>query len=149
MPFTGNLKLKIVEASDLKPTQLSVRHSISKNQTLIDPFVSITIDDATINKTTAKSRTFKPVWNEVFDISLIEAKNLQLTVFHKSAFSNDEFVANCSLLFDDFYSQNHHGNIESDTWVSSFACQHWSYILVHFKGRPGAWREVAYYHRVV
>ena len=119
MPLTGDLRLKIVEASDLKPTQLSVRHSISKSQgMLIDPFVNIAVDESTVNRTAAKSRTFKPVWNEVFDIPLIDAKNLQLTVFHKSAFPNDEFVANCSIPLDDFFIQNDSGNIESDLWVS-------------------------------
>lgn len=118
MPFTGNLKLKIVEASDLKPTQVSVRHSISKSQgMLIDPFVSIAVDESTINKTTPKSRTFKPVWNEAFDISLLDAKSLQLTVFHKSAFPNDEFVANCSIPFEDLLL-NDDGNSEADLWVS-------------------------------
>ena len=122
MPFTGNLRLKIVEASDLKPTQLSVRHSISKSQgMLIDPFVNIAVDESTVNKTTAKTRTFKPVWNEVFDISLVDAKSLQLTVFHKSAFPNDEFVANCSIPLEDFLYQHDTGNTESDLWVSPLA----------------------------
>lgn len=118
MPFTGNLKLRIVEASDLKPTQLSVRHSL-KNQFLIDPFVNVTIDESTIAKTSAKSRTFKPVWNEAFDLNLVDAKNIQLNVFNKSAFSNDEFVANCSFAFDDFFNQDDGDNSEpADLWVS-------------------------------
>jgi len=117
MPFTGTLRLKIVEASDLKPTQISMRHSISKSQgMLIDPFVNIAVDESTTAKTTAKSRTFKPVWNEAFDISLLDAKNLQLTVFHKSAFPNDEFVANCSISFDELL-QNDDANSEADLWV--------------------------------
>lgn len=117
MPFTGNLKLRIVEASDLKPTQLSVRHSL-KNQFLIDPFVNVTIDESTIAKTSAKSRTFKPVWNEAFDLNLVDAKNIQLNVFNKSAFSNDEFVANCSFAFDDFFNQDDGDNSEpADLWV--------------------------------
>lgn len=126
MPFTGNLKLKIVEAFNLKPTQLSVRHSLVKNQSmLIDPFVSISVDDSTLERTSAKSRTFKPVWNEDFDMQLVDAKILQLTVFHKSAFPIDDFVANCSLQFDDILNDNdsidsgsiESGNIESDLWV--------------------------------
>ena len=118
MPFTGHLKIKIVEASDLKPTQLSVRHSISKNQTLIDPFVNIAVDESTLVKTTAKSRTFKPVWNEAFEFDLIDSKSLQLNIFNKSAFSNDEFVANCSFEFDEFFNQNESGGCEAaDLWV--------------------------------
>ena len=124
MVFTGSIILKIIEASDLKPTQLSVRHLITKGQTsMIDPFVNIAIDDSTIDKTTSKSRTFKPIWNETFDLSVIDAKCLQLTVFNRAVLSNDEFVANCSLLFDEFADKYHPNQpkpnvMEADLWVS-------------------------------
>lgn len=86
---------------------------------LIDPFVNIAVDDSTLEKTTAKSRTFKPVWNESFTLELIDAKVLQLTVFHKSAFSIDDFVANVSLPFEDIYNEQYNdtGRMESDLWV--------------------------------
>ena len=113
MPFTGTLKLKIVEAADLKPTQLSVRHVLGKNQSMvIDPFINVAVDDSVMERTTAKSRTFKPVWNESFNLELIEAKTLQLTVFHKSALS-EEFVANCSLTFDEIQEKHE----DNDFWV--------------------------------
>ena len=121
MPFTGSLSLKIVEAAELKPTQLSVRHSLKNPQSmLIDPFVNIAVDDSTLEKTTAKSRTFKPVWNESFSMELIESKTLQLTVFHKSAFPTDDFVANCSLPFEDIFSEEYHqtGSMEAELWVT-------------------------------
>lgn len=54
-------------------------------------------------------------------MQLIEARNLQLTVFHKSAFPDDDFVANCSLPFDDFFNETFHetGTCEWDQWVSA------------------------------
>ncbi|KAF7488393.1 Calcium-independent protein kinase C [Sarcoptes scabiei] len=116
MPFTGTMKLRIVEASDLRPTQLSFRHVLGKNQSMvIDPFVNIAVDDSVLEKTTTKSRTFKPVWNENFNLEVIDAKQLQLTVFHKSAFPGDEFVANCSLPFDDYLQEK--SNEQRSIWV--------------------------------
>ncbi|OTF83491.1 hypothetical protein BLA29_008888 [Euroglyphus maynei] len=113
MPFTGTLNIKIVEAADLKPTQLSVRHVLGKNQSMvIDPFINIAVDESVMERTTVKSRTFKPVWNESFNLELIEAKTLQLTVFHKSALSED-FVANCSLTFEEIQEKHE----DNDFWV--------------------------------
>lgn len=108
-----------MEATDLKPTQLSQRHSISKSPTTIDPFVNITVDEITLEKTTAKPRTFRPVWNEVFDLQLIDASNLELIVFHKSAFPHDTFVSNCLLHFEDFFTDSYKqtGYVQIDDWV--------------------------------
>lgn len=101
MPFTGHLKLTIVEAAGLQPTELSLRNSIIKNPN-IDPYVDISVDDSrTIGKTSVKMRTSDPKWNEVFTCNLIEANSLQLTVFDKSVFPEDDFVANSSVLLDD------------------------------------------------
>ena len=85
--------------------------------------MNIAVDDATIDKTTAKSRTFKPCWNETFDLSVIEARSLQLTVFNRAVLSNDEFVANASLSFEDFVErykpyQPRPGVMEADLWVN-------------------------------
>lgn len=107
MPFTGTMKLQIIEASNLKPTQVSFRHVLGRNPSMIiDPFVNVSIDDSILEKTTVKPRTFKPIWNETFNLELMDAKQLHLTVFHKSTFSGDEFVANCSLPFDDIIISN-------------------------------------------
>ncbi|KAH9400648.1 Calcium-independent protein kinase C [Tyrophagus putrescentiae] len=141
MPFNGSLRLKIVEASDLRPTQVSVRHSISKSQgMMIDPFVNIAVDDSIMGKTTVKVRTFKPVWNESFDIdSLLYAKNLQLNVFHKSPFPNDEFVANCSISFDELL-QNDGNNSEADLWVDLEPSGK-LHIIVELFSDPGAGKD--------
>src|SRR5699024_12520223 len=112
MPFTGKLRLTIVEALGLKPTELLIRNSIIKN-TSIDPYVYITVDDSlAVDKTTAKERTFNPIWNEVFSICLLDAKSLQLTVFNDSLITDDDFLANCSISFDEFKLQA--GNNEFD-----------------------------------
>lgn len=69
MPFSGIIKVKLVEAIDLKPTDLTSRHpvalAVGKSPSLIDPYVTINIDDELVCKSTTKQRTLKPVWNEV------------------------------------------------------------------------------------
>lgn len=121
MPFSGNLRVRIVEALDLKPTDFAVRHpGLGKGQQmLIDPYVNISVDDNYIDRSSTKQRTFKPVWNENFSANVIEAQNLSLTVFHDAAIPPDEFVANCILSFDELLSaESRNGVYESDFWVS-------------------------------
>ncbi|XP_054155840.1 calcium-independent protein kinase C-like [Oppia nitens] len=108
MPFTGSVRLCIIEANELKPTQFSVRHKLDSvvgksggSQMLIDPYVHITVDDQPIDKSSTKQRTFRPQWNELFSFDVKEAQNLQLTVFHDASIPPDDFVANCSICFDD------------------------------------------------
>lgn len=70
MPFSGVVKVKLVEAVDLRPTDITARHVValtgsSKTPSTIDPYVTINIDDELVCKSTSKPRTLKPVWNEV------------------------------------------------------------------------------------
>lgn len=115
MPFTGHLKLTILEATGLQLTELSLRNSIIKNPS-IDPYVDISVDDSLeIGKTSVNTRTSDPCWNEVFTSSLLDATSLQLTIFDQSAFPDDNFVANCSMLFDNFKLEQR--NNVFDLWV--------------------------------
>lgn len=119
--FTGTVKLKICEAVELKPTDLTTRHVNvvgSKPQLmLIDPYVSINVDDILISRSTTKQRTFKPVWNEYFTAEVHGAQNLGFTVFH-AAIPSDDFVANCTVSFDELVnSAKEQASNENDIWI--------------------------------
>ncbi len=56
--FTGVLKVVVVEATDLRPPDLA-------NTKSLDAYCIVSIDDATLARTTHKPRTFNPRWSEV------------------------------------------------------------------------------------
>ena len=64
--------------------------------------------------TSTKSKTFDPVWNEQFLHDIINAKNINLTVFHDASLPPDEFVANCTIPFEDLIQAD---KIVQDLWV--------------------------------
>ncbi len=115
--FNGSMKIKVCEAVDLRPTDFSTRHLIgsSKNFQLIDPYISLDIDEEHVANTTTKQRTFKPVWNEEFTSEVHNGQILNLTVYHDAAIGHDEFVSNCSVAFEDLG-----GKQSSDIWVFAF-----------------------------
>lgn len=78
----------------------------------IDPYVSIDIDDVTIARTTTRGKTASPKWRETFTEEVHSAQNIGLTIFHDAAIPPDEFVANCSIAFEDIVEK-----ITSDIWV--------------------------------
>ncbi|CAN7982461.1 unnamed protein product [Ixodes pacificus] len=120
--FTGTVKLKICEAVELKPTELTTRHAhlvcSSPDPMLIDPYVSINVDDILVSRSSTKQRTFSPVWNESFTAEVHDAQNLGLAVFH-AALASDDFVANCTLSLDELVSlARERDSDENDIWVS-------------------------------
>ncbi|CAG2208563.1 PRKCE [Mytilus edulis] len=112
--FTGSMKLKICEAVDLRPTDCATRlqMSVAKAVQLIDPYISIDLDDIHIYRTSTKPKTLKPVWNEDFHLEVHNGQTIGLTVFHDAAIPPDEFVANCFLSFDDIKDQK-----TRDMWI--------------------------------
>ena len=105
---------------------LKVRHKLDAvvgkggQQMLIDPYVNIAVDDISIDRSSTKQRTFKPLWNECFVCDVKDAQNLLLTVFHDAAIPPDDFVANCSIAFDDLMADvSSDGTHESTFWVNS------------------------------
>lgn len=112
--FTGTVKLNLIEASDLKPTEFSTRHANVVTKSL-DPYVSIDVDELPIYRSSTKQRNFNPSWNEQFTIEVHNAQCLTLTVFHDAAIGNDDFVANCTITFDDIINGRQKGR--SDFWV--------------------------------
>ncbi|GAB6022096.1 Calcium-independent protein kinase C [Chamberlinius hualienensis] len=113
--FSGTVNLKVCEAIDLKPTEFATRHQsvVGKSQPqLIDPYVSIDVDEIHINRSTTKPKTFRPIWNENFTSEVHDAKNLGLTVFHDAAIPPDDFVANCTISFEELLNIT-----QSELWI--------------------------------
>lgn len=86
-------------------------------QQLLDPYISIDVDDTLLGRTTTKQKTLKPVWNEEFTTEVRNGQNICLTVFHDAAIPPDEFVANCNIAFEDIVDKK-----TSDIWVRLRVC---------------------------
>lgn len=114
--FTGTVRVKICEAQGLQPTDCSKRHAFGKEDQLLDPYVTIDVDDCHVAQTTTKQKTNDPVWNEFFEKAVENAKTVTLTVFHDAAIPPDEFVANCSIPIEDLV--NRESSEENDFWVN-------------------------------
>ena len=114
--FTGSLKIKIIEATDLKPTDLARRKTLG-GLTSMDPYVLVNVDDIRIAQTTSKQKTLTPVWNEEFESEVEDAQVLCITVFHKSIMPPDDwFVANSSVALAEIMKSEVQGI--SDIWIS-------------------------------
>jgi hypothetical protein len=50
MSFTGTLRIKVLEASNLRPTDYQKRHEFGKIDKLIDPYISLDVDEKFIGK---------------------------------------------------------------------------------------------------
>ncbi|XP_028136883.1 protein kinase C [Diabrotica virgifera virgifera] len=113
--FTGTIRIKVCEAQSLRPTDCSMRYTFGKpDEQLLDPYVTIAVDDIHVAQSTSKQKTCDPVWNEYFEHQVENAKTLTLTVFHDAAIPPDVFVANVSILFEDLLNRERD---ESDFWV--------------------------------
>ena len=116
--FNGNVKLKIIEAIELRPTDFAIRHNLGGGHTSslrLDPYISIDIDDKVFGRTTTKFKSQKNVWNEDFTTEAHNGQNLNITVFHDAAIPPDEFVANCAIDLAEMV-----GKPSSDIWVKLF-----------------------------
>lgn len=115
--FSGSIRLKVCEASGLRPTDFQKRHNMTfgkPDDQLIDPYISVDVDENHLDRSTTKPKTFDPVWNETFSHDVHNAKILSLTVFHDAAIPPDDFVANCNIPFEDLA---HREKEQQDFWV--------------------------------
>ncbi|KAF6217395.1 hypothetical protein GE061_001750 [Apolygus lucorum] len=115
--FSGTVRVKICEACGLRPTDFQKRHTMTfgkPEDQPIDPYVSIDVDENHLDRSTTKPKTFDPVWNESFVHDVQNADNLGLTVFHDAAIPPDDFVANCSIPFQDLLQREKDA---TDFWV--------------------------------
>ncbi|NXS13035.1 KPCL kinase, partial [Neodrepanis coruscans] len=102
MKFNGDLKVRIGEAVGLQPTRWSLRHSLfRKGYQLLDPYVTVSVDQVRVGQTSTKQKTNKPTYNEEFSATVTDGHQIELSVFHDTPIGYDDFVANCTLHFHD------------------------------------------------
>lgn len=118
--FNGLLKIKICEAVSLKPTAWSLRHAVGpRPQTfLLDPYIALNVDDSRIGQTATKQKTNSPAWHDEFVTDVCNGRKIELAVFHDAPIGYDDFVANCTIQFEELL-QN--GSRHFEDWVSSAA----------------------------
>ncbi|KAL2102228.1 hypothetical protein ACEWY4_001396 [Coilia grayii] len=114
--FNGLLKIKVCKALDLKPTAWSLRHAVGvKSQTfLLDTYIALNVDDSRVGQTSTKQKTNSPAWNDEFVTEVYDGKKIELSVFHDAPIGYDDFVANCTIQFEDLL-QN--GSRHFEDWV--------------------------------
>ncbi|CAL8272902.1 unnamed protein product [Merluccius merluccius] len=118
MKFKGTLKVRIGEAVNLKPTTYSLRHSVMFNKAppSLDPYIVVKVDDYKVGQTHTKQKTSTPTYNEDFNVDVNDGRLVELTVFHETPIGYDDFVANCSIQFEDLMeNSNTENNFEK--WV--------------------------------
>lgn len=112
--FTGRLTVQICEAAGLKATDKQ-RKFWQDESPILDPYVSLGVDDNHLDRSTTKPKTFNPIWNETFTHDVQKVLVLGLTVFHDASIPPDDFVANCSIPFEQLLQQE---DKTSDFWVT-------------------------------
>uniref|UniRef100_UPI00358EDD2A protein kinase C epsilon type-like n=1 Tax=Myxine glutinosa TaxID=7769 RepID=UPI00358EDD2A len=80
----------------------------------LDPYVAVNVDDWRIGQTGTRSKTLSPSWNEEFVADVYNGKRIELAVFHETPIGYDDFVANCTIQFEDLL-QN--GCKHFEAWV--------------------------------
>lgn len=102
MKFNGYLRVRIGEAVGLQPTRWSLRHSLfKKGYQLLDPYLTVSVDQVRVGQTSTKQKTNKPTYNEEFCTNVTDGGHLELAVFHETPLGYDHFVANCTLQFQE------------------------------------------------
>ncbi|TMS04552.1 Protein kinase C epsilon type [Larimichthys crocea] len=114
--FNGQLKIKICEALELKPTAWSLRHAVGpKTQTfLLDTYIALNVDDSRVGQTSTKQKTNSPTWNDEFTTEVHDGRRIELSVFHDAPIGYDDFVANCIIQFEDIL---HNGSKHFEDWI--------------------------------
>lgn len=115
--FNGQLKIKICEALELKPTAWSLRHAVGpKNPSLLlDTYIALNVDNCRVGQTTTKQKTNTPAWNDEFTTEVHDGHKIELSVFHDAPIGYDDFVANCTIQFEDILNN---GSKHFEDWVS-------------------------------
>ncbi|XP_056326770.1 protein kinase C epsilon type [Danio aesculapii] len=114
--FNGLLKIKICEALDLKPTAWSLRHAVGpKTQTfLLDTYIALNVDDFRVGQTSTKQKTNSPAWHDEFVTEVHDGRKIELSVFHDAPIGYDDFVANCTIQFEELL---HNGSKHFEDWI--------------------------------
>nr|XP_002664164.2 protein kinase C epsilon type isoform X1 [Danio rerio]XP_021328303.1 protein kinase C epsilon type isoform X1 [Danio rerio] len=114
--FNGLLKIKICEALDLKPTAWSLRHAVGpKTQTfLLDTYIALNVDDFRVGQTSTKQKTNSPAWHDELVTEVHDGRKIELSVFHDAPIGYDDFVANCTIQFEELL---HNGSKHFEDWI--------------------------------
>ena len=110
--FNGKMRLKVIEADNLRATQHSTRY-FPQNPSLayVSPYISIDIDDLPLGRTPTKEKTTSPTFNEEFTSEVHHGHQLHFTIFHDAALPPDEYVADCTIKFENIHDK------KSDIWI--------------------------------
>uniref|UniRef100_A0AAZ3S6C0 Protein kinase C n=1 Tax=Oncorhynchus tshawytscha TaxID=74940 RepID=A0AAZ3S6C0_ONCTS len=119
--FSGVLKVRVCEAVDLKPTPWALRHAGGKNSSsfLLDPYLTLNLDQTHLGQTCTKNRSNSPAWNQDFTAQMTDGRKLEMSVFHDAPIGYDDFVANCTIQLEDIL-QN--GSTHYQAWVGRHMC---------------------------
>ncbi|MEQ2191099.1 hypothetical protein XENOCAPTIV_020752 [Xenoophorus captivus] len=122
MKFNGYLKLRIGEALNLKPTTFSRRHTVIFNKApqTLDPYIMVKVDDFKVGQTHTKQKTNMPTYNEEFCLNVNDGKQIELAVFHDTPIGYDDFVANCTIQFEDLIKTSNTGDT-FEGWLAPYA----------------------------
>uniref|UniRef100_A0A6I8PX57 Protein kinase C n=1 Tax=Xenopus tropicalis TaxID=8364 RepID=A0A6I8PX57_XENTR len=133
--FNGLLKIRICEATNLKPTAWSLRHAVGpRPQTfLLDPYIAVNVDDSRIGQTSTKQKSNNPTWHDDFSTDVSNGKKIELAVFHDSPIGYDDFVANCTIQFEDLL-QN--GSRHFEDWID-LEPEGKVYVIIDLSGSSG------------
>lgn len=114
--FNGQLRIRICEAVDLKPTAWSLRHAVGpRTQSfLLDTYIALNVDESRVGQTCTRQRTNSPSWNDEFTTEVRDGRRIELSVFHDAPIGYDDFVANCIIQFEDIL---HNGCKHFEDWV--------------------------------
>lgn len=133
--FTGTIRIKLCEASGLRPTDLQTRLKnmsfLKPEDPLLDAYVSIDVDDNILLRSSTVPKTYDPVWNEYFTQDVHDANRLGLTVFH-DAVIEDLFVANCKLSFSELIQREISEDQEFWVCILTLYCVIIGYLIFIF-----------------
>uniref|UniRef100_A0A0N4ZJB6 C2 domain-containing protein n=1 Tax=Parastrongyloides trichosuri TaxID=131310 RepID=A0A0N4ZJB6_PARTI len=113
--FNGHLKIRLIEAIDIRPTEWSKRFNNNNGtgEVLLDSYVNVDCDDEYhIGQSSTKPKTNHPIWNEEFQHEVHDGKILGFSLFHDCALPPDDFVANSRLYFSDLNL-----SVPQDVWI--------------------------------
>ena len=89
--FTGLVSITILEALNLKSVTLPGGYRLSNKD--FDPYCVIDFDDFYFGRTTHKTKTYCPVWNEFIEEPVEDGALMQIAVFSASTIPPDPFIA--------------------------------------------------------
>jgi len=149
--FNGRLKITVIEAQGLQLTKFMTRHQMAVT---LEPYVAIDVDQLSIERTSTKSKTNEPTWNETFTTDLLRnADEVGLTVFHDATIPPDDFIANCKISLSDLIEKEEqpvhavwtdlepHGRLHVKIELQWASQEEQSQPIRQFKEREGGFAE--------